>query len=278
LSKRLGKFFPTQCPECQGAVEKDNGGVCVRCINKQCPAQLREKIRFYASRGAMDVEGLGDKLVDQLVASQQVKTFGDLYRLTSESLMQLERMGKKSAQKIIDGIAASKSRGLARLLNALSIRHIGTRVSQLLAGHFGSMMALQQASVESLQINEVGEIIAQHLYDWLHSEYGEQTIQDLATLGVNMEAEKTTSAITDQKFQGKTLVVTGTLQYYKRDEIENLIEQHGGRAASSVSKKTDYLVAGSDAGSKLAKAQELGVKILTEAEFMALLADTNLPS
>ena len=266
-------LFPTQCPECGGAVEKDEGGVYVRCVNNECPAQLRERIRFFASRGAMDIEGLGDKLVDQLVASGLVKTYGDLYRLTAEQLIDLERMGKRSAQNLIEGIEASKTRGLARVLNALSIRHIGTGGSRVLAEHFGSMAALQAANEETLQINEVGEITAQSVYDWLHSEFGEKIIADLAERGVHMEAEKKTKPTGTGKLAGKTLVVTGTLKKYKRDEIEALILAHGGRAASSVSKKTDYLIAGEEAGSKLAKAEQLGVKVISEEDFDGLIGE-----
>ena len=272
----LAEFaFPTSCPECGGDVAKDEGGVYVRCVNQECPAQLRERLRFFASRGAMDIEGLGDKLVDQLVAAGLVKTYGDLYRLTEAQLIALERMGKKSAVNILAGIEASKTRGLARVLNALAIRHVGLWVSQRLAEHFGDIEAIRAADVASLQVDEVGEIIAQGVHDWLHGDYGTKIVEDLLALGVVMTAEKKATAEQEQhgKFTGKTFVVTGTLANYKRDEIEALIEQHGGRAASSVSKKTDYLVAGEEAGSKLAKAQQLGVKVLSEAEFLTLLGD-----
>jgi DNA ligase (NAD+) len=263
--------YPTTCPECHGAVAKDAGGVYVRCVNYDCPAQVRERIRFFASRGAMDIEGLGDKLVDQLVSAGLVKTFGDLYQLTEEQLTNLDRMGKRSAQKLLAGIETSKSRGLARLLNALSIRHVGSRVSQILADHFGDMSALQQATLESLQINEVGEIIAQTLYDWLHSPVGMSTVQELISLGIDLTAPKKQLPVGGGKFQGKTFVVTGTLQKYKRDEIEALIAEQGGKASSSVSKKTDFVLAGEEAGSKLSKAQQLGVKIISEIEFEAML-------
>jgi DNA ligase (NAD+) len=266
----LHKFvFPTECPECGKRLVKDEGGVYIRCPNVQCPAQLKQRIQYYASRNAMDIEGLGDKLVEQLVAEGLVTGYGDLYRLTLERLMQLERMGRKSSEKLLEGIEASKDRGLARLLNALSIRHVGTRVATVLAERFGSMDALLAASAEQLgETNEIGPIIAQSVYDFLHSDFGVKTIEDLKAAGVQMEAA---AAGGSQVLAGKTLVVTGTLAKYGRDEIEALIKQHGGRAASSVSKNTDYLVAGEKAGSKLAKAQELGVKVLTEQEFEDLL-------
>jgi DNA ligase (NAD+) len=219
----------------------------------------------------MDIEGLGDKLVDQLVDSKLVGSYGDLYRLKSEDLLRLERMGEKSASKLLEGIEASKSRGLARLLNALSIRHVGNRVAAVLAEHFGSMDALRKASQEELSnVNEVGGVIASSVWNALNSDYGRATIEDLAAAGVDMTApRKVTTA--HAELAGKTFVVTGTLSKYTREEIQELIAQHGGRASSSVSKKTDYLVAGADAGSKLAKAQQLGVKILDEKQFEALL-------
>jgi DNA ligase (NAD+) len=272
--EELPKFaFPIRCPECDSKLEKDAGGVYIRCLNPSCPAQVKERLRFYASRGAMDIEGLGDKLVDQLVNDGLVQTYGDLYRLTAEQLMQLERMGKRSAEKLIEGIEKSKSRGLARLLNALSIRHVGARVSQVLAEHFGSMEAIGAASPEQLQIPEIGEIIAESVHQWVQSDYGCETIRDLASVGVDMTCEKKPVAASggDGKLAGKTIVVTGSLQKYKREEIQELIVQHGGRAASSVSKKTDFVVAGEEAGSKLDKARQLGVKVLTEAEFEELI-------
>jgi len=264
--------FPTHCPECKTELVKDEGGVYIRCPNPACPAKLQERIRFFASRDAMDIEGLGDKLVAQLVADELVTTYGDLYRLTTEQLMKLERMGKKSAEKLIAGITASKGRGLARLLSSLSIRHVGQRVGKLLAENFGSIDALAAASEEQLQINEIGPAIAASVHEYLHSEYGQATIADLKQLGVNMEeAIKTPAAAASGILAGKTLVVTGTLTKYKRNEIEALIEEHGGRASGSVSAKTDYLVAGSDAGSKLEKANKLGVKVISEDEFLALI-------
>ena len=221
----------------------------------------------------MDIEGLGDKLVEQLVSEGLVTGYGDLYRLTDEQLLTLERMGKRSSEKLLAGIEASKTRGLARLLNALSIRHVGNSVARVLAESFGSMDGLRAASIDQLSdINEIGPIIAESAHSFLASEFGTATIDDLACLGVVMEAPQAGGdAEGSSVLEGKTLVVTGTLVKYKRDEIKELILQHGGRAASSVSSKTDYLVAGEKAGSKLAKAQSLGVTVLTEDEFEALL-------
>ncbi len=277
--ERLGEppvfVFPTRCPECATPVVKDEGGVYIRCPNPLCPAQLRERIRYYATRNAMDIEGLGDKLVEQLVADRLVVSYGDLYRLTLEQLNDLERMGQKSSQNLLDQIEVSKSRGLARLLNALSIRHVGGRVANVLAEHFGSIDALQAASVDELSsVMEIGPTIAESVHEYLHSQFGRQTIADLAKVGLKMESpKKLVAAAPGGPLAGKTLVVTGTLARYKRDEIEALIAAHGGRATSSVSKSTDYLVVGADAGSKLAKAQKLGVRVLNEDEFDALLAN-----
>jgi DNA ligase (NAD+) len=252
-------------------VEKDEGGVYIRCPNLECPAQIRERLRFFASRSAMDIEGLGDKLVDQLVSQGLVTRFADLYDLTVEELAALERMGQKSAQNVVTALSESKSRGLTRLLNALTIRHVGTRLASILAQEFGSMAALQAATVERLSsVNEVGPIIAESVYHFLHSDYGQQTIESLAAAGVQMEAEQVAPAPQGQVFAGKTVVVTGKLEKFTRDEIHALVERLGGRAAGSVSKNTDFLVAGEDAGSKLEKARQLGVRVVSEAEFEAL--------
>ena len=165
--------FPTQCPECGTRLVKDEGGVYIRCPNLECPAQVRERIRYFASRNAMDIEGLGDKLVEQLVSAGLVKSYGDLYRLTAAQLLTLERMGKRSSEKLLAGIEASKDRGLARLLNALSIRHVGATVARVLAESFGSMESLRSASVEKLsEINEIGPAIAASVYEFLHSDFG----------------------------------------------------------------------------------------------------------
>ena len=212
----LRKFvFPTECPECGRKLVKDEGGVYIRCPNVQCPAQLKERIRYYASRNAMDIEGLGDKLVDQLVNDKLVRNYGDLYRLEErqDRLLNLERMGRKSVDNLLDGIEASKNRGLARLLNALAIRHVGARVAAVLAERFGSMDALMAASVEQLsETKEIGPIIAQSVYDYLHSKFGTETIEDLKSVGVKMKS--TARAGGSRALEGKTLVVTGTLQKY----------------------------------------------------------------
>ncbi len=265
--------FPSHCPECRTMLVKDEGGVYIRCPNPSCPAQIRERIRYFASRNAMDIEGLGDKLVNQLVGSELVKTYGDLYRLTREDVVKLERMGPRSAEKLIAGIAASKDRGLARLLNAISIRHVGETVAEVLAKAFGDIDQLMAASVEQLcETEEVGEIIARSVFDFLHSDYGREIIRELRDAGVDMSTGSTSEPL-GQELSGKTFVVTGTLARHTRDEIHDLIKRFGGKTSSSVSKNTDYLIAGADAGSKLAKAQSLGVTVISEDDFERLLAE-----
>ncbi|PHS02961.1 MAG: DNA ligase (NAD(+)) LigA [Blastopirellula sp.] len=270
--------YPTNCPACGTAVVKDEGGVYIRCPNfKNCPAQVKERVRYFATRNAMDIEGLGDKVVEQLVEEQLVTTFGDLYRLTAEQLLELERMGKKSSEKLIEAIAQSKGRGMDKLLNALSIRHVGKSVSYQLAKHYGSIKKLTEASQEELaELEEIGQVIAETVYQYFQSEYGQQIIQDLEAAGVRLEfdAPEISNESGDQALAGKTIVVTGSLQEYTRDEIKELIQRHGGRPASSVSKKTDYVVAGEKAGSKLKKAQQLEIPVLTEAEFGQLISNS----
>jgi DNA ligase (NAD+) len=291
----LPKFdFPTTCPECGAALvrdrraDSDEPGVYIRCPNIECPAQLKQRIQYFASRNAMDIEGLGDKLVEQLVGEGLVKNYGDLYRLGLDRLLRLERMGRKSSEKLLEGIEASKQRGLARLLNALAIRHVGTRVAFVLAEQFGTIDNLQAAGVSQLSgTNEIGPVIAQSVYDFLQSDFGSRTIEELKSVGVTMEAIHSRAAVgeaadaasssgaaagsSSSALAGKTFVVTGALTKYTRDQIEELISQSGGRAASSVSSKTDYVVAGEKAGSKLAKAKELGIPVISEDQFEALL-------
>jgi DNA ligase (NAD+) len=265
--------FPTVCPQCNTQLVKDEGGVYIRCPNPDCPAQLKERIRYFASRNCMDIEGMGDKLVDQLVEKELVHGFGDLYKLTVDQVQKLERMGEKSSENLAVAIAESKRRGLGRLLNALSIRFVGQRVASVLAESFADIDALQAASVEELSdINEIGDVIAGSVHDFLHSQYGEATIGELRDADVQMASDKKPSTAGPGTLDGKTLVVTGSLSKHTRDEIHDMIRQAGGRASSSVSKKTDYLIAGEKAGSKLTKARKLGVAVISETEFEDLLA------
>ena len=263
--------FPTECPECGTTLVKDEEGVSIRCPDVDCPARCRERLRFFASRGAMDIEGLGDKLVEQLVSTGLVKDYADLYALEAGQLEPLERMGKKSATGLVAEIAASRSRGLVRVLNALGIRHVGPRVATLLCERFPTIEKLQAATVEELAaVPEIGEIIARSVHEWLAGEYGRRTIDGLRRAGVRLDVPES-DRVAGGPLTGKTLVVTGTLAGFSRQEAEEAIRKAGGRASSSVSKKTDYLVAGAEAGSKLATAEKLGVPVIDEAAFRRLL-------
>ncbi len=262
---------PTECPECGTPLVKDPDGVYIRCPNVDCPARRRERLKFFASRGAMDIEGLGDKLVEQLVAQDLVTDYADLYGLTVEQLTGLERMGAKSAGSLVAQIARSKDRGLAKVLNALGIRHVGPRVATILARRFPTIEKLQAATVEELaEVHEIGDVIAASVHEWLSSGYGGQVIAGLTAAGVKLDLPEADQAV-EGPLTGKTLVVTGTLEHFSRQEAEEAIRRAGGRASGSVSKKTDYVVAGAEAGSKLEKAQKLGVAVIDEAEFRQLL-------
>ena len=260
--------FPTHCPECNSLLVKDPNGVYIRCVSKQCPAQWRQRLRYFATRDCMDIEGLGDKLVNQLFDAELVHNFADLYALTLEQLLTLERMGNKSALNLLEAIQSSKERGLSRVLNAISIRHVGQSVAQILARRFGSIDSLMQADLETISnTHEIGPIIAKSVFDFLHSPDGIDLIEQLRSAGVSLVTSAEDAIDAAGKLAGKTVVVTGSLSRYSRDEIERLIERLGGKASGSVSKKTDYLVVGDAAGSKLEKAQSLGIPVLTEDEF-----------
>ena len=270
--------FPTVCPECQTAVEQDEGGVYVRCPNPTCPAQLREGLRYFASRAAMDIEGLGAKLIEQLTDKKLLTSFADIYRLADRraELLELDRVGEKSIDNLLKGIADSKDRPLWRLLTALNLRHVGVRTAQQLAERFGAMPAIATASeAELAHVDEVGDVIAKSVRAFFASDYGQCIVSDLTDLGLNMGDAAAAAANAAAKAAGvlfgKTVVVTGTLTRFTRDQIQELIQQHGGRASNSVSKKTDFVVAGTDAGSKLNKARDLGVTVLDEAAFETLL-------
>jgi len=263
---------PTECPECGTMLERDPEGVFIRCPDVDCPARCRERLKFFASRGAMDIEGLGDKLVEQLVATGLVKDYADLYALTAAQLEPLERMGAKSAQSLVEQIAASRGRGLVRVLNALGIRHVGPRVASLLCSRFPSVVQLRAATVDELSaVPEIGPAIAASVHEWLASGYGTRVLHGLAEAGVALDVPEAERMV-EGPLTGKTLVVTGSLTGFSRQEAEEAIRKAGGRASGSVSKKTDYVVAGEEAGSKLEKAQKLGVQVLDEAAFRSLLA------
>ncbi|MHC4876459.1 MAG: NAD-dependent DNA ligase LigA [Planctomycetota bacterium] len=270
--------FPTQCPECGTEVVQDEGGVYIRCQNPSCPAQLRETLRFFASRSAMDVDGLGIKLVEQLLDVELLTSLADIYRLRErrDEILSLPRVGEKSVDNLLAAIETTKERPLWRLLVGLNIRHVGTRLAQVLAAKFGIVDAIMEQSVESLAaVDEVGPIIAESVHAFFSSDVGRRTIEELRELGLNMgEPVPEEESTSEQKLEGLTIVVTGTLERFKRDEIKELIQQHGARASSSVSKKTSFVVAGRDAGSKLTKAQELGVEVISEDEFLERIGGT----
>ncbi|MDX1966155.1 MAG: NAD-dependent DNA ligase LigA [Planctomycetaceae bacterium] len=267
--------FPGNCPECGTSVERDEGGVYIRCPNPHCPAQLRESLRYFASRAAMDIEGLGTKLIEQLTDGGFVRSFADLYRLEGrrQELIALDRQGEKSIDNLLAGIAASKSRPLWRLLTALNIRHVGQRTAQLLADRFGALDDIARQTAEQLSnVEEIGPVIAASVHHFFQSEIGSGIVADLRAAGLNFgtPVDSQSTQTSGGPLEGKTVVVTGTLQRFKREEIQELIRALGGKSSSSVSKKTDFVVAGAEAGSKLTKAQELGIPILTEEEFLAL--------
>lgn len=261
--------FPDVCPECGAPVARDEDGAHIRCTGAECPAQLLRNLAHFASRDAMDIEGLGIAVVENLVKAGLLKTPGDLYFLREEDVAELERMGKKSAQNLLSAIEKSKSQDLSRLLFAFGIRQVGQKAGKILAQRFGSLDNLQAATVEELtQVDDIGAITAQSIVDWFASPQSQHLIARLKEAGVNMQAEQKGE---DQRFAGKTFVLTGTLDRFTRAEATKMIEDRGGKAAGSVSKKTTYVVAGEAAGSKLRKAQELGVPVLTQEEFLALM-------
>ncbi|HPX39529.1 MAG TPA: NAD-dependent DNA ligase LigA, partial [Candidatus Hydrogenedentes bacterium] len=235
---------PTTCPQCGSEVRQDPDGVYLRCLNPACPAQIKGRLKYFASRSAMDIEGMGEKLIDQLVDKHVVRNLDNIYDLTPEPLAELERMGEKSARNLVSAIEESKNRPLSRLLNGLGIRHVGAHVAEVLAAHFGSMEALQEASVEALcEVPEVGEVVAREVRNFFETEENRALIASLRAHGLTLN-ETRAAAGGPQPLAGKTVVVTGVLKRYSRETIEDRIKRWGGRASSSVSKKTDFVLAG----------------------------------
>jgi DNA ligase (NAD+) len=259
--------FPTKCPVCGFDAERPDGEVVRRCVNPDCPAKVKGRIGYFASRKAMDIEGLGDVLVHMLVDRGMIHDVADLYSLKSEDIANLEGKGRKSAEKLIHQIEASKTRGLQRLLLGIDIRHVGERYAKILANHFRSIDRIAGASVEELDdIPEIGLTVAESVHEWMREPKNIDLVARLKAAGVRVETDVALTAL-DERFVGKTFVLTGKLENYTRDEAAKLIEDRGGRVSSSVSKNTDYVLAGSDAGSKLTKAESLNVRILSESEF-----------
>jgi DNA ligase (NAD+) len=265
--------LPATCPECGSEVVKIPDEVAVRCLGLSCPAQIRESIIHFASRNAMDIDGLGDKFIDQLLRLELVKDVADLYTLTRDDFMQFERMGDKLAENLLNAIAASKERELATFVFALGIRHVGEHTAKLLANAFGSLENLMDAGEEELlAIREVGPQVARSIRAFFHNPTNRQVVERLLAAGVrpSVAAKKVGG-----RFTGKTFVFTGSLTRFTRSDAQRMVEDEGGHAAGSVSKKTDYVVAGAEAGSKMEKARALGVTVLTEEEFLGMLEEGN---
>jgi DNA ligase (NAD+) len=259
---------PKKCPSCGSPVEKEADTPYIRCVNPDCPAQFRERLKWFVGRNQMDIENVGEALIDQLVDAGLVKNMADLYRLKKEQLLELERMGEKSAANVIESIEGSRSRGLDRLLAGLGIRHVGNRGAYVLATHFGSLDALAAASAEELSaVHEIGDVIAESVHDFFHNPAGKHVVAEFKAIGIDPKMEKP-AASEDQPLAGQTVVITGTLPTLERKEAEDLVVKHGGKASGSVSKKTSFVVAGESAGSKLTKAKELGIAVIDEAEFL----------
>ena len=263
--------MPKLCPECGSTIHKSEDEVAYRCVNAACPAKRKESLLHYASRHAMNIDGLGDKIVDQLVDKGLVKDVADLYALKEDQVAALDRMAEKSAQNLLEEIEGSKKNTLARLIYALGIRFVGERTGQLLAEHFSSLEELAAADEEQLvAVNEVGPKVAAAIAEFFSEPANRQLIKKLHKAGVHPTAEK--REVKSQKLADKSFVFTGGLANRSREEAGELVQQHGGKVSGSVSKKTDYVVVGTDPGSKYDKAKELGVTILTETEFEKLLA------
>ena len=269
--------LPDHCPVCDSPAFRLEGEVAIRCSNPDCPAVLREKIIHYASRTAMDIEGLGPAIIDLLLREKLIFTLPDLYHLQGQELAALERMGEKSAANLLEGIEKSKSKGLSKALFGLGIRHVGEKVAGILARHYGSLAAIQSATAEDiLALPEIGPKIAESLAEWFRNPLNQELVQKLEAAGVDL-TEAQTLVPENLPLSGKTFVLTGTLPTLKRDEAARMIEAQGGKVTGSVSKKTNYVVAGDEAGSKLTKAQELGVEILSESDLLELLNQKSEP-
>jgi DNA ligase (NAD+) len=261
--------IPKHCPNCGSAVARDQDGVYIRCLNPNCLGRLKERLRYFAGRGQMDIETLGPALIEQLVDTGMVKNFADLFKLQKTRLAELQRMGEKSAGNVIEAIERSKTRPLWRLIAALGVRHVGGQSAQILADHFGSLEALMAADEEVLGgIEQIGPTMAASIYEYFRNEKNRAVVNELLAVGVKPKQPK---AKRTDRLAGKTIVVTGTLENFTRQQIQQAIKQAGGRASSSVSRKTDFVLAGKEPGSKLDKARQLGVKVINEKQFLEML-------
>ncbi|MEM8875141.1 MAG: NAD-dependent DNA ligase LigA [Planctomycetota bacterium] len=270
FKRRQRKSVPDKCPTCEQDTleELSDGGIDLLCMNPACRKQLKERLKWFCGRTQMDVDGLGDKLIDALVEAGKVTTFADIYKLTSDDLVDLERMGEKKAANVLKGIEASRERGLDKLIPGLGIRNVGRSAGRDLAATFGSLDALKAASRDDLAAVEgIGPIIADSLKSFLESDAGGAAVQALQDVGIDPKTE--VKEVGDQPLAGKSIVVTGTLEHFTRESIQDRIRTLGGKASSSVSKNTTFLIAGEKAGSKRKKAEDLGVEIVSESEFLA---------
>jgi DNA ligase (NAD+) len=276
LSKRTGKERkfrpPTKCPACGTPLVRPEGEVMRYCPNKACPAQAFRLLGHFVSRGAMDIDGIGERLALTLQQQGLVKDPADLYFLTKDDFLGLERFAEKSAQNVIDAIDKSRKRPLDSVLFALGIRHVGSETATLLARHFGTIDAIANATLEELEaVPSIGPVVAESVYEWFRDDANRALIEKLRRGGVEMKSSATPRR--EGPLAGKSFVITGTLRAFSRPEAERRIQQLGGSAASSVTKATDYVVAGENPGSKLAKAQKQGTAVLSDEEFMALLRE-----
>ncbi|MBU2496035.1 MAG: NAD-dependent DNA ligase LigA [Candidatus Omnitrophota bacterium] len=268
--------MPENCPACEGRLHQAEGEVAVRCTNIRCPAQVKERVLHFAGRDAMDIEGLGVEMVTVLVDKSLISDFGDLYSLTYEKLIELDRMAKKSTENLLAAINKSKERDLVNLLFGLGIRHVGARAAEILAENFSTLKELEQAKAENLTaIREIGPALAESITDFFQDAETRKVIDKLKIAGVNMIQKEKKAPVRNPVFAGKSVVVTGILEGMARSEAEKLVKELGGLVSSSVSKKTDYLVVGKDPGSKLDKARNFGVKILTEEDFLKMVEKQN---
>lgn len=257
--------MPETCPSCGSKTVRESGEAALRCLNPDCPSQLLRTLIHFCSRDAMDIEGLGEAVLEALVNRGLIHTAADIYHLEKNDIAGIERLGEKSAQNLIEAAEKSKENDLSKLIFALGIRHIGQKAGSLLAEHFGSMDAIMAADEQTIaQIDGFGEIMAKSVCEFFSLESSRELIERLKNCGVNMKSQKQT---VDERFRGMTFVLTGTLSLYKRSEASAIIENFGGKTSSSVSKKTTFVLAGENAGSKLQKATDLGVTIITEEQF-----------
>jgi DNA ligase (NAD+) len=264
--------MPTACPECGSQLRKPEDEAVWRCENSSCPSKLRRGLEHFASRGAMNIEGMGESLIGQLCDKGLITSLADVYRLDTATLEGLERMGKKSAAKLLGELDKSKSNAVWRLLYGLGIRHVGERGAQVLADHFGSIEAIEGASLEELQqVREIGPVLAASVRSWFDEPANRELIDAFRHAGVTLVGERKTAPVGPQLLAGRTFVITGTLDAMSREEAQKHIERLGGKVTGSVSKKTSAVVVGTDAGSKLEKARALGVSTLDEPAFLKLI-------